>query len=84
MLGGVDLMDWAEESDLVRAEIRLLPVVDRFKSDPGLMRIILGNDLSDPLREFIKGRDLNLEALRCLLADLIQANSPPPPESDGR
>jgi hypothetical protein len=77
MLGPVDLEDWADEDDLVRAQIRLLPVVHRFASDPGLMRIILGNDISGRLRAFIKGRELSVEALRRLLADLILANSPP-------
>jgi hypothetical protein len=82
MLGAVDLQHWADEDDLVRAEIRLLPVVHRFASDPGLMRIILGNDISGRLRAFNKGRDLNIESLRRLLADLILANSPQTPESN--
>ena len=81
MLGGVDLIDWADEADLLRAEIRLLPVVERFASDPGLMRLILGNDLSGRLRTFKKGQDLSVEALRQLRADLIMASKPPPPEA---
>jgi hypothetical protein len=81
MLGAADLTDWAGEDDLVRAEIRLLPIVRRFAADPGLMRIILGNDLSGRLRTFIKGRDLDVEALRRLLADLIEASSPVHPEA---
>jgi hypothetical protein len=81
MLGPVDLQHWADEDDVVRAEIRLLPVVHRFASDPGLMRIILGNDIAGRLRAFNKGRDLDMEALRRLLADLILANSPQIPES---
>jgi hypothetical protein len=81
MLGAADLTDWAGEDDLVRAQIRLLPVVRRFVADPGLMRMILGNDLSGRLRTFIKGRDLDVEALRRLLADLIEANSPAHPEA---
>jgi hypothetical protein len=75
MLGAADLTDWAGEDDLVRAEIRLQPVVRRFAADPGLMRIILGNDIAGRLRGFIKGRDLDVDALRRLLADLIEANS---------
>lgn len=81
VLGGVDLIDWADEADLLRAEIRLLPVVERFASDPGLMRLILGNDLSGRLRTFKKGQDLSVEALRQLRADLITAGKPPPPEA---
>jgi hypothetical protein len=77
MLGPADLRDWAEEDDLVRAEIRLLPVVRRFASDPGLMRIILGNDISGRVRAFVKGRELSVEALHRLLADLILAGRPP-------
>jgi hypothetical protein len=73
MLGSADLQDWADEGDLVRAEIRLLPVVARFASDPGPAQITLGNDLSGRLRAFMSGRDLNAEALRCLLADLVVA-----------
>ena len=80
VLGGVDLIDWADEADLLRAEIRLLPVVERFASDPGLMRLILGNDLSGRLRTFKKGRDLSVEALRQLRGDLIMASKPPPAE----
>jgi hypothetical protein len=79
MLGPADLRDWAEEDDLVRAEIRLLPVVRRFASDPGLMRIILGNDISGRMRAFLKGRELSVEALQRLLADLILASRPPSP-----
>jgi hypothetical protein len=79
MLGPIDLEDWADEDDLVRAEIRLLPVVHRFASDPGLMRILLGNEISGRLRAFIKGRELSVEALHRLLADLILAGSPPSP-----
>ncbi|MGO9702115.1 MAG: hypothetical protein ACLPX7_22960 [Xanthobacteraceae bacterium] len=81
MLGGVDLIDWADEADLLRAEIRLLPVVERFASNPGLMRLILGNELSGRLRAFTKGRDLSVEALSQLRADLIVAGKPPPPEN---
>jgi hypothetical protein len=84
MLGAVDLQHWADEDDLVRAEIRLLPVVHRFASDPGLMRIILGNDISGRLRAFNKGRDLNMEALRRLLSDLMLASGPPDSGSDDR
>ena len=79
MLGPADLRDWADEDDLVRAEIRLLPVVRRFASDPGLMRIILGNDISGRVRAFMKGRDLSVHALQRLLADLILAGRPPSP-----
>jgi len=80
MLGAADLTDWAGEDDLVRAEIRLQPVVRRFAADPGLMRIILGNDIAGRLRGFIKGRDFDVAALRRLLADLIEANSSTPPK----
>jgi chromosome partitioning protein len=81
MLGAVDLIDWADEGDLERAALRILPVVGQFMSDPGLMRIILGNNLSGRLRAFIKGRELSAETLRHLLADLILASVPPSAES---
>jgi hypothetical protein len=80
MLGNADLQDWADEGDVVRAEIRLLPVIARFASDPAPMEIILGNDLSGRLRAFIKGRNLNVVALRCLLADLKEAGRSAAPE----
>jgi hypothetical protein len=73
MLGYADLQDWADEGDLVRAEIRLLPVVSRFLSDPGLAEMTLGDDLSGRLRGFIAGRELNIEVLNGLLADLRAA-----------
>ncbi len=79
MLGPIDLEDWADEDDLVRAEIRLLPVVHRVASDPGLMRILLGNEISGRLRAFIKGRELSVEALHRLLAGFILAGRPPSP-----
>jgi chromosome partitioning protein len=76
MLGAVDLIDWADEGDLERAAVRILPVVGQFMSNPGLMRIILGNDLSGRLRAFIEGRDLTVETLRNLRSDLIIASVP--------
>ena len=80
MLGAVDLIDWADEGDLERAAVRILPVVGQFMSNPGPMRIILGNDIAGRLRGFIKGRDFDVAALRRLLADLIEANSSTPPK----
>jgi hypothetical protein len=80
MLGNVDLQNWADEGDLVRAEIRLLRVVARFASDPGPTQIILGNDLSGRLRAFVKGGNLNVEALRPLLDDLKEADRSTAPE----
>src|ERR1700722_10019490 len=77
MLGAVDLVDWADEGDLERAAVRILPVVGQFVSNPGLVRIILGNDLSGRLRAFIEGRDLTVETLRKLRFDLILASVPP-------
>ena len=77
MLGAVDLVDWADEGDLERAAVRILPVVGQFVSNPGLMRIILGDDLSGRLRAFIEGRDLTVETLRNLHSDLILASVPP-------
>ena len=81
MLGGVDLTGWADEGDLVRAEIRLLPIVQRFTSESGVMQKILGHDLSLRLRAFNQGRNLNVDALRRLLADLVLADRSPPPEA---
>ena len=83
MLGAVDLIDWADEGDLERAAVRILPVVGQFISNPGLMRIILGNDLSGRLRAFIEGRDFTVETLRNLHSDLILASVPPSAESAG-
>ena len=80
MLGCVDLQDWADEGDLVRAEIRLLRVVARFASDPGPAQKILGNDLSGRLRAFVKGGNLNFEALCRLLDDLREADRSTAPE----
>lgn len=74
MLSWADLEHWADEDDMVRAEVRLLPIVARFASDPGSTELVLGNDLSGRLRAFIKGRTFNVEALRCLLADLREAD----------
>jgi hypothetical protein len=87
MLSVADLQDWADEGDLMRAEIRLLPIVARFASGPELANTTLGNDLSGRLRAFIEGRDLNVEALQCLLADLIVADrsaTPTVATTDGR
>jgi chromosome partitioning protein len=81
MLGTVDLINWTDEGDLERAAIRILPVVGQFKSNPGLMRIILGDDLSARLRAFIEGRDLTVATLRKLLSDLHLASVPPATES---
>ena len=77
MLGAVDLIDWANEGDLERAAVRLLPVVGQFISNPGLTRIILGDDLSERLRAFVEGRDLTVETLRNLRSDLFLASVPP-------
>jgi hypothetical protein len=66
MLGAVDLIDWADEGDLERAAVRILPIVSQFMSNPGLMRKILGNDLSGRLRAFIEGHNLTVETLRNL------------------
>ena len=81
MLGAVDLIDWADEGDLERAAVRILPVVGQFISNPGLTRIILGDDLSERLRAFVEGRDLTVETLRKLRSDLILANVSPSAES---
>jgi chromosome partitioning protein len=81
MLGAVDLIDWADKGDLERAAVRILPVVGQFMSNPGLMRIILGNDLSGRLRAFIEGCDFTVETLRNLHSDLILASVPPLAES---
>jgi hypothetical protein len=70
MLGGVDLNDWAEEGDLVRAEIRLLPVVQRLAADPAAADRVLGHDLALRLRAFEQNQELGVEALRSLFADL--------------
>jgi hypothetical protein len=81
MLGGVDLRGWDDESDLVRAEIRLLPVVHRFTSEPDVIQASLGKDLSRRLRAFNDGQDLDVSALRALHADLLAANRSAAPEA---
>jgi cellulose biosynthesis protein BcsQ len=81
MLGAVDLIDWVDKGDLERAAVRILPVVGQFMSNPGFVRKILGNDLSERLRAFIEGRNLTVETLRNLHSDLIRASVPPSAES---
>jgi chromosome partitioning protein len=81
MLGAVDLIDWIDEGDLERAAVRILPVVGQFVSNPGLMRIILGDELSERLCAFVEGRDLAVETLRKLHSDLVLANIPCSAES---
>ncbi len=81
MLGAVDLIDWADEGDLERTAVRILPVVGKFISNPGLMRRILGSALSGRLRAFIEGQNLTVETLRNLHSDLIRASVPPSAES---
>jgi hypothetical protein len=81
MLGGVDLRGWDDEGDAVRAEIRLLPIVGRFASEPDTILKMLGKDLSLRLRAFNRGDAMDVAALRALHADLIVANASPSPEA---
>jgi hypothetical protein len=81
MLGEVDLRGWDDEGDLVRAEIRLLPVVHRFSSEPDLIQKALGKDLWRRLCAFNDGQDLDVQVLRELHADLLAANSSPASEA---
>lgn len=77
MLGSVDLQAWSDEGDLERAEIRRLPIVTQFASEPGLASKILGSDLARRLRAFSQRLNLNAEALLAFLDDLIFAENSP-------
>jgi hypothetical protein len=77
MLGPIDLRDWAEDADVVRAEIRLLPVVQRIASDPSIIQKTLGNDLALRWQAFNEGRNLDVESLRRLFAELVLIDRSP-------
>ena len=56
MLGSADLQDWADEGDLVRAEIRLLPIVARFASDRGPIQMTLEMTFRDDCERSLKAK----------------------------
>ena len=67
MLGPADLRDWTYcEDDALRAEIRLLAVADRERTQG----TALGVSLSMRLRAFQAGADLDADELRQLCAGL--------------
>lgn len=71
MLGPVDINDWEfGEDDLLRAEIRILPVVVRFNAEPQGMSRLLGKALCARLLDFHRGKAFEIAALRRLHADL--------------
>ena len=75
MLGPNDILDWGEyDGDRLRAEIRLLPLVRRFRAEPRPVAAILGRELLARLRAFDRNADLAPEQLRVLLADLRRAS----------
>jgi len=74
-LGPVDLADWDYgEDDALRAEIRILPVVALYASQPAALGGVLGENVGARLRAFQKGVVFATEELRQLCADLKTAN----------
>lgn len=71
MLGPVDLRDWdCDEADLLRADIRSLPIVLRHAREPKVMAGMLGKDVCRRLGELQRGALVEIEELRRLLGEL--------------
>lgn len=71
MLGPADIADWNEdESDRLRAEIRLLPVMRLLEEEPGRTRTALGPVLAARLDAFRRDARRPARELRNLLNDL--------------
>ena len=71
MLGPVDLRDWdCDEADLLRAEIRSLPIVLRHGREPKAILGMLGTDISRRLGELQRGALVEIEELQRLLGEL--------------
>lgn len=71
MLGPNDIDDWTtSEEDLLRAEIRLLRVVQSYRAAPAVAGRRLGRSLSDRLARFQRDASAPSGELRALLADL--------------
>jgi hypothetical protein len=74
MLGPVDIEDWLScEEDRLRAEIRQIPVVQRFNRQPKEVSREVGRDMARRLDEFYHRFDHTPVELDKLLADLRRA-----------
>jgi hypothetical protein len=77
MLGPNDIDDWLiDEDDRLRAEIRLLPVVQWFRRDPRGAVKCLDRALAARLRKFSSKSGLPPAELPTLLHDLRTVRSP--------
>ncbi len=71
MLGPADIDDWDEdESDRLRAAIRLLPIMRRMRDEPGAARAAIGATLATRLEAFSQDARRPVHELRSLLDDL--------------
>ena len=76
MLGPVDIEDWLScDEDRLRAEIRLIPVVQRFSKQPTDVSREVGRDMARRLDDFNRRFDQSVCELDRLLADLIRAEA---------
>ena len=75
MLGPIDLRDWADDGYHLRAAIRLLPLMERYRADPQAVRVTIGDDLARRIEGFIKCSALTSQDLNRLLADLTAVDS---------
>lgn len=74
MLGPADIDDWdEEESDSLRAAIRLLPIMRRLRDEPAAARERLGPALAARLDSFSRDARRPVHELRSLLDDLRRA-----------
>ncbi|MCB1539725.1 MAG: hypothetical protein KDJ25_02395 [Rhodoblastus sp.] len=71
MLGPADIADWdADETDRLRAEIRLLPIMRRISDEPHAAREALGPALAARLDGFRRDARRPAHELSRLLEDL--------------
>jgi len=76
MLGPADISDWDEdETDRLRAEIRLLPIMRRMRDEPEAARMALGSTLATRIDEFSRDARRPAQELRRLLEDLRRARA---------
>lgn len=74
MLGPADIADWDEDdSDRLRAQIRLLPIMRCLSDEPRAAREILGPALAARLDSFRRDGRRPVQELRRLLDDLRSA-----------
>ena len=77
MLGPNDIDDWqGDEADRLRAEIRLLPIVQWFRRDPKAAGKHIDRALATRLRKFSRDSGLPHAELAALLQDLRAVRSP--------